>query len=455
MSQIDGRPAELDHLDRHYSSTLPTPDTASLVELMQTYKVPGVSIAAGDLNGALWLAGYGSTSSTEANPITSRTIFQACSISKHVAAFGTMRLVDQGVLDLDADIAGYLTSWQLPVGEDGWRPRITLRQLLSHTAGLSYNWFPGFGPEDPVPTMEQTLRGEPPANTPPVLASLMPGSQFRYSGSHYAVLQQLLTDVTKTPFDELMRALVFEPAGLADSNYRQDFPSRRPGQVAIAHYPPGTPVTGGWQTIPEMAGAGLWTTPGDLVRLDLEIARAAKGKSALLSQDSASQMLTPQVPDGMGLGTEVETTDGQPWFGHSGSNVGYRCFTMAWPELGTSVAAMTNSDNGTELLMSVRASAQRYFSAAAPEPDGSLTPDQVAGRYLLREDFAIDIEADQATLSITAPGQPPAELAPLPGGRYRFPGLDTQVWFEREEDAIVMRVRQEGGTLSAQRQSDQ
>ncbi len=97
--------------------------------------------------------------------------------------------------------------------------------MLSHTAGLSYNWFPAYGPDDPVPTMAQTLRGEPPANTPPVRASLLPGSQFRYSGSHYAVLQQLLTDVTKTPFDELMRTLVFEPAGMADSSYRQDFPA--------------------------------------------------------------------------------------------------------------------------------------------------------------------------------------------------------------------------------------
>ena len=116
-----------------------------------------------------------------------------------------MRLVDDGVIDLDADIAGYLTSWQLPASEDGWRPRITVRQLLAHTAGLSYNWFPGYAPDDPVPTMPQTLRGEPPANTPPVRASLLPGSQCRYSGSHYAVVQQLLTDVTGTPFDELMR----------------------------------------------------------------------------------------------------------------------------------------------------------------------------------------------------------------------------------------------------------
>ncbi|HET7012589.1 MAG TPA: serine hydrolase domain-containing protein [Streptosporangiaceae bacterium] len=451
MGKIDGWSDELARLDRHYGSTLPTPDIASLAEQMRTYKVPGVSIAAGDLDSELWCAGFGSALVSESIPITSQTIFQACSISKHVAAFAALRLVDQGVLDLDTDIAGYLTSWQLPADPSGWRPCITLRQLLSHTAGLSYNWFPGYGPDDPVPTTEQTLRGELPANTPPVRASLLPGTRFRYSGSHYQVLQQLLTDVTNTPFDELMRTLVLEPVGMPDSSYRQDFPHRRPGQVAFAHDTPGPRVAGGWQTMPEMAGAGLWTTPGDLVRLDLEIIRAARDDSALLSRDSARQMLTPQVPDGMGLGTQLETAYGQQWFGHGGSNIGYRCYTMAWPELGTAVAAMANSGNATELIMSIRAAAQRYFAASAPEPDDALTSDRVTGRYLLRDDFPIDVVAGPATLSVQVPGQPSVELTPLPGGRYRFPGLDSQVWFEQEDDAIILHLHQEGETQSAPR----
>lgn len=123
MSKIHEWPDELSRLDRHYGRTLPSPDIASLAELMQTSKVPGLSIAVGDDNGAFWSAGYGSTGSAEstAEPgsVGPRTIFQACSISKHVAAFGTMRLVDDGVLDLDADIADYLTSWQLPASDDG------------------------------------------------------------------------------------------------------------------------------------------------------------------------------------------------------------------------------------------------------------------------------------------------------------------------------------------------
>lgn len=105
-----------------------------------------------------------------------------------MTAFGALRLAGDGVLDLDGDIAGYLTSWQLPAAGGGWRPRVTLRQLLAHTAGLSYNWFRGHDTGEPAPSLLQVLLGEAPANTPPVRPSLLPGSPFRYSGSHYAVL---------------------------------------------------------------------------------------------------------------------------------------------------------------------------------------------------------------------------------------------------------------------------
>lgn len=75
-------------------------------------------------------------------------------------------LVADGVLGLDADIEDYLTSWRLPASCQGWRPQATLRQLLAHTAGLSYNWFRCYAAGEPVPSLLQTLRGEAPANTP-------------------------------------------------------------------------------------------------------------------------------------------------------------------------------------------------------------------------------------------------------------------------------------------------
>ena len=447
---IRGWPEVLSRLDRHGTSGLPTPDAASLPELMQAYRVPGVSIAAGCLDGEAWCAGYGVTGAGRPDRVSCHTVFQACSISKHVAAFGTLRLVGDGVLDLDADVEDYLTSWRLPASGQGWRPRVTLRQLLAHTAGLSYTWFRGYDAGEPVPSLLQTLRGEAPANTPPVRPSLLPGSRFRYSGSHYAVLQQLMLDVTGVRFDELMRTLVLDPAGMSDSSFSQQFPHQRAEPAATGHHVTGMPVAGGWRTLPEMAGAGLWTTPADLVRLELEIARAAAGGPALLGQDLAGQMLTPQVPGGMGLGTEVDISGGYLRFGHTGSNVGYGCFSFAWPGTGAAVAVMANSEGAQEILRSTLAAAERQH-APPPDTTRAAAPGNLAGQYLLQEDYPVGIGVSDGRLTLTAPGQRPVDLLPLPGGRYQVPGLDCEITFEDTAGSPVMRLRQEKITQTAAR----
>jgi CubicO group peptidase (beta-lactamase class C family) len=270
-------------------------------------------------------------------------LFPACSISKHVAAFGTLRLVADAVIDLDADVNAYLSTWRLPGSGT-----VTVRQVLAHTAGLTQNWFPGYAEGEPVPSLLQILRGEPPANTPAFRRDLPPDAGFRYSGSHYAVLEQLLIDVTGTPFEELMAALVLEPVGMADSSYDQRFPYEHRERAARGRSG-GVPVPGGWHTQPERAGAGLWSTPADLVRLELEICRASAGTSALLPPGLAAQMLTPQVPGGFGLGTEL----GDGCFGHTGQNTGYSCFSFAWPASGTAVAVMTNADDCRDTLVAL------------------------------------------------------------------------------------------------------
>ncbi|MET8150187.1 serine hydrolase domain-containing protein [Actinoplanes sp. NPDC049668] len=425
----------LDRLGRHGAAGLPSPDLASLPELMDTYRVPGVGIAVAHRDGRSWSAGFGTTG---AAPVADDTVFQACSISKHVTAFGALRLVADGVLDLDADVGEYLTTWRLPAGAS-----VTVRQLLAHTAGLTYNWFRGYGADEPTPTLLQTLEGVAPANTPPVRAALLPGSRFRYSGSHYAVLEQLMVDVTGTAFDELLRALVLDPVAMADSSFDQRFPHRR-RSVAAGHHRCGTPVPGGWHTQPEMAGGGLWSTPADLLRLDLEIASAAAGESELLGRDLATQMLTPQLPGtGYGLGTELDDTPGRRKFGHSGENVGYTCFSYAWPDSGAAVAVMTNSDDTMPVQTAILAAAGRLYAAAA----APAATDVVTGRYLLRDDYPLDVEAADGGLTLTAAGGHPAVLLPVEGGRYRHPVLDLEIDFRPGG----LELRQEGVAQTATR----
>ncbi|RAN92017.1 hypothetical protein GAR05_06581 [Micromonospora saelicesensis] len=435
----------LGELDRQVSSGLLSPDTAALPELMSSYDVPGVSIAVGHVSGQVWAAGFGVMAVGTSAPITTSTAFAACSISKHVAAFGALRLVQAGVLDLDADIGEYLTSWHLPGRED--QQGVTVRQLLAHTAGLSDTWYRGYA-ADRAPSLLQVLEGGGATTTAPVRPTLLPGSRFRYSGSHYSVLQQLMVDATGAPFEDLLRTLALEPLAMADSSFDQQFPHQRPDRVAHGHHGGGTRIPGGWRTQPELAAAGLWSTPTELLRLDLEIARAVSGGSKLLDRDLATQMCTPQIPGGTyGLGTELDDRAERRRFGHTGLNVGYTCFSYVWPDSGTAVAAMTNSEDGWELLVSIRAAADRRYATtritAAPPAD-------VAGRYVLRDDYPIDIALTDGQLTFAAATQQPVVLLANPDGRYRHPDLDLEVRFVRTDDQpYVLELRQEGVTQTA------
>ncbi|MEU8329103.1 serine hydrolase domain-containing protein [Micromonospora sp. NPDC048839] len=437
----------LGHLDRQVSSGQLSPDTAALPDLMSSYQVPGVSIAVGHLSGQVWAAGYGVTGGGTSTPVTERTTFAACSISKHVAAFGALRLVQDGVLSLDTDIRDYLTSWRL-LDRAGRQPAVTVRQLLAHTAGLSDTWYRGYA-ADRVPSLVQVLEGSGPTTTAPVRSTLLPGSRFRYSGSHYSVLQQVLVDATGMPFEDLMRTLVLDPVAMADSSFDQRFPHQRPHLVARGHHIGGTGIPGGWRTQPEMAAAGLWSTPTDLVRLELEIARAASGNSTLLDRDLATQMRTPQIPGGSyGLGTEIGDRAGCRRFGHTGLNVGYTCFSYVWPDSGTAVAAMTNSEDGWEVLTSIRAAAdRRYASSLATAP-----LDDVSGHYVLRDDYPIDVAVTDGQLIFSAPGQQPVTLLAASGGGYLHPGLDLEIRFlPSDGQPHILELRQEGVTQTAKR----
>ncbi len=417
----------LDRLDRQSQWRTASPDRVGLTELMQLYDVPAVSLAVRQDGAEPWSQAYG-------EQVSPSSIFQACSISKHVAAFGTLRLVDQGVLDLDENIEAYLTSWRLPA-TDGWRPVVTTRQLLAHTAGLSYNWFRGFGPGEAVPNLADVLVGRTPATSPPVRATMLPGSGFRYSGSHYAVLEQLLEDVTGTGFAELMASLVLTPLGMEDSSYDQDFPHQH-GEVAAGHHVDGTRVRGGWRTQPELAGAGLWTTPSDLARVGVEIARATAGKSELLNRELATEMITTQVPGGIGLGTFIRD-DGR--FGHTGGNVGYGCWLFTWPATGTTMAVMTNNEMADEVRQAVLKAADHHHGQSP-----QVTPTEVAGTYEVRDGYSITITDD---LVLHAPGQPPLPLRTDPDGRLRAVGLDCEITVANH----VLELRQQELSLTATR----
>src|SRR5579871_2129636 len=200
--------------------------TYPLAERLAYYETPGISIAVIEDYEIAWTRGYGVKEAGKSDAVTTETLFQAGSISKPVAAMAALHLVEAGKLDLDEDVNTYLTSWKVPPNAD-WQPRITLRQLLSHTAGLTIHGFPGYLPTRPIPTVPQLLDGEPPANTGAVRVNAVPGTQFRYSGGGTTIVQLMLMDVLGKPFPQIMRKLVLDPLQMHHSTYEQPLPPSR------------------------------------------------------------------------------------------------------------------------------------------------------------------------------------------------------------------------------------
>ena len=358
-----------------------------LAEEMARLGVPGVSIAVIHGGEVEWAKAYGAVTPGGA-PVTTSTLFQAASISKPVAAMGALKMVEEGKLELDRDVNSYTALWKLP--KDADNNAVTLRQLLSHTAGTTVHGFPGYAAGAPLPTLVQILNGAKPANTGGVHVNARPGSRWRYSGGGYQVVQYVMAERSKTPFAELMQAKVLKPLAMADSTFAQPLPQPLLARAALPHDRGGKPIPGGPHTYPEQAAAGLWSTPSDLARFAIETRRSAAGQSnAVLSQAMTNLMLTPVMQNyGLGLGVDGE---GQAQsFGHGGSNAGYRARMTAYTERGDGVVVMTNGDRGDELAAQlVRAVAAEYgwpTMGSRVRRNVALTADALAtvpGRYVM------------------------------------------------------------------------
>lgn len=211
-----------------------------------------------------------------------------------------------------------------------------------------------------MPSVVQVLNGQAPANTGPVRVDTTPGAIWRYAGGGTTIAQLVMTDVTGEPFPALMKRLVLGPAGMTRSTYEQPLPEARRAEAARAHQANGAVIPGGWHTYPEMAAAGLWTTPTELAQWALAIAAARAGTdTTLLPRALVAQMLTAQKGS-TGIGPVVADTGRAFRFGHSGSNAGFRSNLVYFPEAGVGVVIMTNGDRGGAV-------AQELLNAVAVE----------------------------------------------------------------------------------------
>lgn len=324
-------------------------EKANLLDQMKSKKVPGASITVINNGKIEWSKGYGVLSTASVHTVNAQTRFQAGSISKPVAAFGILTLVSKGDLNLDEDVNRKLTSWKIPENAFTKENKVTLRNLLTHTSGLNVVGFDGYMQREPLPTITQTLDGLKPANNPPVRVEFTPSSKMSYSGGGINVVQQLVEDVAKMPFQEFMQRVVLSPLAMSDSTF--DFLDETDLNIAYAHPTEGIPMDGGWKNYPESAAAGLWTTPTDFAKWLIEVQDGITSShvSHILNHDLLCAMVTPQVGI-YGLGPIVNGQGNQLELSHKGRTDGFTCGFVSFPYLKKGAVVMINAGNEAALV---------------------------------------------------------------------------------------------------------
>lgn len=290
--------------------------------------------------------------------ITVHTRFQAASISKEIFALAVLRLVEEGKLGLDEDVNQYFQEYRVPK-RDGTLAKLTVRQILSHTAGLTVSGFDGYEAGAGIPNTLQIIQGEPPCNSSKVVQEFSAGLKWQYSGGGYMVLQRCVEEVTGMEFSAFMKEYVLDPLEMTDSTYRQDITEN----LAFGYGFWDEDFQVGHRIMPEQAAAGLWTTASDLAKYGIHVQNILRGRSGLISRRTAEEMIRPQHNDLLnmegtlcqtGLGCYLKTIHGQKYFGHSGENLGFVSLMNFSIQDGNGVCTLINFNEGRKLLCPIQ-----------------------------------------------------------------------------------------------------
>ena len=419
-------------------------------EQLRKRQVSGLSIAIIQNGKIVKAQGYGFIDKDGKIPITTSTLFQAGSISKSVAAAGALKLVEAGKLSLDEDVNTKLQTWKVPENEFTKEKKVTLRGLLSHTTGLTVHGFPGYEVGKPIPTVVQILDGSSPANTAAVRVDFVPGTRWRYSGGGYTVMQQLMLDITGKSFPEYMQETVLGPLGMKQSTYQQPLPTDKAKATATGYYGDRKEVNERWHIYPEMAAAGLWTTPSDLARFAISIQQAFAGKAGgVLSQTMTQQMLTDQK-DNDGLGVFLQGKGHTMRFGHNGRDEGFDAAMTAGIETGQGVVIMINANDNSHMVGRIIDEVARTYHwadfseatamkrKAVPVPVKQLTAYE--GRYEFANNQIITFMATPGRLVTLADGLPDEEFVPETTTQFASTNRDNYLTFHPDAKGNVTEL---------------
>jgi CubicO group peptidase (beta-lactamase class C family) len=332
-----------------------------IVSRMKFYDVPGVSIAVIKNSKVIWSKTYGYADLESKTAVSANTLFQVASMSKPVSAYAALKEVELGRLDPEMDVNTYLISWKVPDNEWTKTKKVTLKNMLSHTAGFTVSGFPGYTIKDPIPTAVQVLNCEKPSNTPMVFVDKIPGASFRYSGGGYTVMQQMLVDIEAKDFTTIMREKVLLPLQMNNSTFEQPLPPSAAQFAATAYSADGKRVEGRYHIYPEQAAAGLWSTAEDYAKFVIDIQNTLSGKSnVIISKKTAEQFTSPFIQSFIGLGIFLENYDGEMYVSHDGWNEGFSSSFIGSKTSGDGVVVLTNTNKPLFINELVRSVALTY-----------------------------------------------------------------------------------------------
>jgi CubicO group peptidase (beta-lactamase class C family) len=333
--------------------------------------IPSISVAL--VEGArVNLHQRGVRSASRGGEVSAETPYQAASISKTVAAMTALALSAAGHVALDTNIATYLKRWQLPQLPSAAPRPVTLRRLFGMTAGCNVPGYLGYPVGAALPDDVRILNGTAPANSLSVRIVTPPGTVRAYSGGGCQVAQVAMEDAMGKPFPDLAGDFVLRPLAMRRSGFFQPpDPSQQSG-FAVAHDDAGHEIAGGWHVYPELAAAGLWSTPTDIAQIIVAMIAANKGDASIVfGNDGLSAMLTPVDNLGYGIGVALAGHSRRRVAMKRGNNLGFRSGLVACPGTGQGAVVMTNGNDGEPVVNAVLDALARHYRwpATAPWPE--------------------------------------------------------------------------------------
>lgn len=323
-------------------------------QLLNDFIVPGTAIAIIENGEIILQKGYGYSNIETETKITTKTGFNIGSISKTVAAWGVMKLVQEGKIDLDAPAEKYLTRWHLPESKFDSN-KVTIRRLLSHTAGLSLHGYPGWSPKDKLPTIEESLDGK--NNGPGRVEIIMdPGTKWKYSGGGFSMLQLIIEEVTGQKFENYLQAEILNPLGMTNSSYTID--DKIMSSSSQEHNNFGEVID--FELFTAQAAAGLHTTIEDFTifaQASLYAGKKNKKSQKILSAKILENMMVPSPASNgrYGLGYQVDSIQGTSMTlrGHGGANTGWHAFLRVNTTTNDGFIMVTNGGAGHNIYRQI------------------------------------------------------------------------------------------------------